>query len=315
LLAACTPSTTEDTVDLQAAFLETWSEVPMQGAGPTIIVENRIVTCIPGLGLVSVNASDPEAPTTDESIGGEACVDLATAAGWIYMVEDTKLSIRHPSTWEIQGELDLPAKVAPTVVSFDASNDLVWIAGDQAGAGWLGAVNIRAPAEMRLVVDAAFDQPIIGVAQDSEGAYVMQADGSLVFADREGVAVGSWPAGSVPSGRALGITDHHLYVARATSGIEVIDLNRPDNPSAATGFALQGSDVASVFASGSRVYLGLAGGLAVLDSTKPASPELVGQATLDSDAVPFDLAIGSNLAAFSDGSQERLFIVNVNEMD
>ena len=309
------PGDPEESVELEAAFLETWSEVPLQGAGPSTIVEKRVLTCAPGFGVVSVNVSDPEAPTTDTSIGGETCVDIATAAGWVYLVDGTTLSIRHPSTWFIQGELSLPAGVSPTVASFDASNDLIWIAGSLEGAGWLGAVDIRAPAELRLVVEAAFSLPVIGVTQDSEGAYVMLDDGSLVFSDRDGVAVGAWPAGMVPSGRALGVTDHHLYVARATAGLEVIDVNRPANPSAAAGIALPGADVGTVFASGARVYLGQLGGLVVLDSTQAGSPQLVGEATLDSDAVPADLAIGSDLAALSDGSQDRLFIVNVNEMD
>jgi hypothetical protein len=310
--AACRPAAEDPPAPIEAAFLETWSEVALQAAGPTVLVEKRALVCVPGFGIVAVDLRDPALPEAADPEGGAACVDLATAAGWLYLLDTGALSVRHPSTWAIQGELALPEGVEPSAMSFDAGEGTAWVGGATDTGGWIGAVATQAPSQMRLVADVAVDGAVVALTQDSEGVYAMLADGSLVLLDLDGALQATWPAGATPEGRALAVADHHLYVARGAAGLEVLDVSRPAAPGALPAVALDGAAATALFASGDRLYAGAPGALHVLDTRDAAAPTRVGVATLDGDALPIDVPVGGGLGVVADGSQDRLLVVNVS---
>jgi len=119
-------------------------------------------------------------------------------------------------------------------------------------------------------------------AVNDGNSYVFTVNGDSLFAidigtdESDPTVVGTWPT----PGTAYDIylSGDYVYIADADSGLQIVDISTPENPTLAGNYSYTAADsVMGVFVDGNTAYLAYGKvGLVMVDITDPTQPAIIG---------------------------------------
>lgn len=317
LLMACKPEPAPDTGE-PPAFGDALGSITAPGSHRLTADRDHVFLCQSDGVVVAVNIDDPTAPAEVGTITSEGgCVFVGVYSGTLYVFTGSgEVALVNPANLFIESTFQ--SAYSPVTASLHPGTYTAWVAHRTETGTMLEALDIRQDHDVSQRREHALDGVFpLAIGQDNDVVVLVDETGTVHVFDHDFTPRGTWtrPEGDFGPPTSLQVVDGVLYLPHGDGGLWLVDLTDPDAPATLSrwdGGATPAWDLVRI---DDRMYVGIEGGLAVLDLARPAAPELVPDGLITPDiggetrALMVDRSVGYAL----DPAGGRVAIVDVLE--
>ncbi|MFT5684903.1 MAG: hypothetical protein ACI8RZ_005848 [Myxococcota bacterium] len=294
---------------LEGEYGEILSETLVGVSVDMVAAGNAVYTCRESGGLQLWDVSDPSAPAAGQVYyESEACRELDIVGSRVFAGTDRAFRSYSPNNMMIRGEYITGYDVRGLTV--DPGDGLAWLTGLDGDEPVLEKIEYREDADMRSIdlITLSGGVPTT-LSSRPEGMFLLTESGEIQVLSTELEPIGEWtPVVSVDGAMmSMGETDY-IYLSLGVDGILVLDARDPEN--LAEVGAWQGAATAGVTVLDGLLYVGVDGGVEVLDLTDPAAPESTGSEPIAVNGTPSRIWLDGGFGYALDGDSGQLTIFN-----
>ena len=270
-LLACNPPQ-PDPPSTEGEYGEILSETLVGGTADLVAGGNRVFACLENGGLQTLDVSDPTAPELETTYyPDEPCRELDIIGNRVFTGTDGAFRSFSPNNMMVRGEYITGYDVRGLTV--DPGDGRAWLTGLWDGVAVLEKIEYLEDADMRSIelIELKTAAVPTNLSSRPEGMFLLTEDGTIQVLDTDLVEIGTWspPVITDQAMMSMGETDY-IYLSLGPEGILVLDARDPENLVEVGAWTEQATWGVTVLES--RLYVGVEGGVVVLDLTDPAAP-------------------------------------------
>jgi hypothetical protein len=294
---------------VEGAYGEILSEILVGVSEDMVAAGNAIYTCRESGGLQLWDVSDPASPEAREVYyESEACRELDIVGNRVFAGTDRAFRSYSPNNMMIRGEYITGYDVRGLTV--DPGEGRAWLTGLDGDEPVLEKIEYKEDADMRSIdlISLSGGVPTT-LSSRPEGMFLLTELGEIQVLSTDLEVIGEWlPPVSVDKAMmSMGETDY-IYLSLGLDGILVLDARDPEN--LAEVGAWQGAATSGVTVLDGMLYVGVEGGVEVLDLTDPAMPAETSAEAIAVSGMPDRIWLDGGFGYALDGNSGQLTIFN-----
>ena len=297
----------------EGAYGEVLSETLIGGTADLVAASNTAFACLESGGLQTWDVSNPASPSAMSIYyGNEACREVDMTGNRLLVGTDGAFRSFSPNNMMIRGEYITGYDVRGMTV--DPGDGRAWLTGlNIDGLAVLEKVEYREDADMRSIDLIILEGDIVPTSLSSrpEGMFLLTEDGNIEVLDTDLISIGAWSSETATDQATMSMgSGDYIYLSLGEAGVVVLDARDPENLAEVSRWEEEATWGVTVV--DDLLYVGIEGGVTVLDLSDPAAPAHTGAEPIAVGGSPQHIWVDGGFGYTIDGEDGVMTIFNLD---